>query len=84
MEEEHDAREKKSVSKKDTKTIDSQRKNSQPSSVGSGDGKNLIQYDIPNDCKLEILKLNRIEKLEEDYVLAVHPFPQMEGEMILF
>jgi hypothetical protein len=40
MEEDHDAREsKKAISKKDTKTIDSQRKISQASSVASGDGK---------------------------------------------
>jgi hypothetical protein len=31
-----------------------------------------------------MLKLNRIEKLEEDFVLVAHPFPQMEGEMLLF
>jgi hypothetical protein len=30
------------------------------------------------------LKLNKIEKLEEDYLLIAHPFPQMEGEMLLF
>ena len=28
--------------------------------------------------------MNRIEKLEEDYVLVAHPFPQLEGEMLLF
>jgi hypothetical protein len=40
MEEDHDAREsKKSVSKMNTRTIDSQRKISQASSVASGDGK---------------------------------------------
>lgn len=76
MEEDHDAREsKKTVSKKDTKTIDSQRKISQASSVASGDGKHLHQYDLPNNCKMEILKANRIEKLEEDYILVAHPFP---------
>lgn len=85
MEEDHDAREsKKAVSKKDTKTIDSQRKISQASSVASGDGKQLFQYDLPNTCKMEMLKGNRIEKLEEDYILIAHPFPQMEGEMLLF
>ena len=85
MEEDHDAREsRKTMSKKDTKTIDSQRKISQASSVASGDGKQLYQYDLPNTCKMEILKMNRIERLEEEYVLVVHPFPQMEGEMLLF
>ena len=31
-----------------------------------------------------MLKLNRIEKLDEDYVLVAHPYPQLEGEMLLF
>ena len=31
-----------------------------------------------------MLKTGRIEKLDEDYILAAHPFPQIEGEMILF
>ena len=53
MEEDHDAREsKKAVSKKGSKTIDSQRKISQASSVASGDGKQLFQYDLPNTCKM--------------------------------
>jgi len=85
MEEDHDAREsKKSLSKKDTNTIESKRKISQASSVASGDGKQLYQYDMPITCKMEMLKSNRIEKLEEDYIIAAHPFPQMEGEMLLF
>lgn len=50
----------------------------------SGDGKQEFMYDLPPTCKLEIPKLNRIEKLDEDYVLCAHPFPQMEGEMLLF
>jgi hypothetical protein len=41
-------------------------------------------YDLPNNCKLEILKANLIEKFEEEYILVAHPFPQMEGEMLLF
>ncbi len=31
-----------------------------------------------------MLKASRVEKLDEDYVLIAHPFPQMEGEMLLF
>jgi hypothetical protein len=43
-----------------------------------------FKYDLPNNCKLEIQRLNRIEKLDDDYILAAHPYPQMDGEMILF
>jgi hypothetical protein len=40
--------------------------------------------DLGYECKLEILKTNIVEELDDDYVLIAHPFPQMEGEMILF
>jgi hypothetical protein len=42
------------------------------------------KYDIPNNCKLELLKAARIQKLEENYLLMAHPYPQMEGELLLF
>lgn len=43
-----------------------------------------LKYKIDDNCKLEMLKLNRIEKLDLDYVLVAHPYPQLEGEMLLF
>lgn len=42
------------------------------------------RYQIPATCKLEILKLNKVDKLDEDYILAAHPYPQLDGEMIMF
>ena len=42
------------------------------------------KYELQEDCKLEILKLNKIEKLDDNYLLIAHPFPQIEGEMLLF
>ena len=42
------------------------------------------KYDIPNNCKLDFLKAARIQKLEENYILMAHPYPQMEGELLLF
>jgi hypothetical protein len=33
------------------------------------------EYELPMNCRLEMLKAGRIEKLEEDYVLMAHPFP---------
>lgn len=41
-------------------------------------------YDLPNDCKLEIPVKALIDTLDENYVLVAHPFPQIEGEMLLF
>ena len=53
--------------------------------MASAADKKATKYDIPVNCKQEMLKLNRIEKLEpEDYVLVAHPYPQMDGEMLLF
>jgi hypothetical protein len=77
--------EKKSVQSKKNTTYDSRfpsQRSAGQSSNGSVD-KESYKYDLPNTCKLEILKLNRIEKLEDEYVLLAHPYPQMEGEMLL-
>ena len=67
-------------------TVRSQSKFASAGSTGSkdSDDEDAWKYELQDNCKLEILKLNRIEKLEEDYVLVAHPFPQMEGEMLLF
>lgn len=31
-----------------------------------------------------MLKASRIQKFEENYLLMAHPYPQMEGELLLF
>ena len=50
-----------------------------------GDNSTFPQkYDIPNNCKLQLLKASRIQKLEENFLLMVHPYPQIEGELLLF
>lgn len=33
------------------------------------------KFVLPNSCKLEILSKNKIEKLDQDYMLMAHPFP---------
>lgn len=38
---------------------------------------------LPEECKLEILKKNIILELEENYYLIAHPFPQINGELLL-
>ena len=42
------------------------------------------KFDIPKNCKLELLKNSRIQKLEDNYILVAHPYPQLEGETLLF
>lgn len=42
------------------------------------------KYEISNECKLQFLKACRIEEMDDDYIIAVHPYPQMEGEILLF
>jgi len=42
------------------------------------------KYAISDDCKLEFLKLNKIEPMGDDYLLVSHPYPQIEGEMLIF
>lgn len=77
---------KKSISKGNYESIGSRNKlgSASGSSVAVESAKDRVKYDIPNSCKLEMLKLNRIEKLDQDYVLVAHPYPQLEGEMLLF
>jgi len=42
------------------------------------------KYAIPDDCILEFLKLNKVEPLGDDFLLCKHPYPQIEGEMIIY
>ena len=54
------------------------------SSKGGTATQGADKYDIPNNCKLDFLKAARIQKLEENYILMAHPYPQLEGELLLF
>lgn len=42
------------------------------------------EYDLPESCLLRMMKTLKIEKLDKKYVLAVHPYPIIEGEMLIF
>lgn len=57
-----------------------------PSSAGghSTGGAVDAKYNIPKNCKLEIQKESKVITLTEDFILAAHPYPQMEGELLLF
>jgi hypothetical protein len=52
---------------------------------GFGDyNRNPEAFELPNSCLLTFLKGNKIADLQKSYVLLSHPFPLMDGEMILF
>ncbi len=42
------------------------------------------KFEIPDSCFLPILKGTRIEKLEKKYHLGAHPYPTLDGQMLLF
>lgn len=42
-----------------------------------------LKYEIPDSCKVSIPKNAKIEKLEAKYLLLAHPYPAIEGEMLL-
>lgn len=57
-------------------------------SVTSGINMSLTQtnfkYDIPDSCFINMMKGVKIEKLDSKFYLVSHPFPQIEGEMLVF
>jgi hypothetical protein len=42
------------------------------------------KYDLPLNCKLQILQKSVIMKLDDNYMLVANPYPTLEGEMLLF
>lgn len=57
---------------------------SQRSRATGGSEKLEQKYDISKECKLQLFKKLRIEDLDDNYMVAAHPFPQMEGELLVF
>lgn len=41
------------------------------------------KYEVPKDCVIEFQKAARITLLDDNYALIAHPFPQIDGEMII-
>lgn len=41
------------------------------------------KYDIPKNCKLTLPGKQKVRDLEDGYALITHPYPQLEGEMLL-
>ena len=48
------------------------------------DIKDDLKFDLPETCFLIMMKGNKIAKLDKKYKLLAHPYPLLEGEMILF
>ena len=43
-----------------------------------------FKFEIPDSCKVTMMKKVLIEKLNGKYFLASHPYPKIQGEMIIF
>lgn len=46
--------------------------------------KDDYKFEIPETCYLILMKGNLIQKLHKKYQLLSHPFPLIEGELIMF
>lgn len=42
-----------------------------------------LKFEIPESCFLKYTKNTKIEKLDAKYLLLAHPYPALEGEMVL-
>lgn len=43
-----------------------------------------FKYEIPQSCYVSMMKKVLIEKMQAKWFLASHPYPRIEGEMIVF
>lgn len=74
-EEDNESREVKSTSKLTTKSTDQFRYDATHEKT---------KYELPQSCKFDILIKNKVEELDNGYILAHHPYPMVQGEMLLF
>ena len=43
-----------------------------------------FKYEIPESCHVGMMKRTLIEKLDAKYLLVAHPYPLVEGQMMIF
>ena len=43
-----------------------------------------FKFEIPESCHVGMMKKTLIEKLEAKYLLVANPYPQIEGQMMIF
>lgn len=67
------------LNKKTSKKVDDSMNKSKESIYSREDYK----FEIPDRCYLTLMKGAKIEKLFKKYSLLVHPYPKIEGEMII-
>lgn len=48
------------------------------------DKKNNYKYELPESCYINVMKSLKIDKLESKFYLVSHPYPQIEGELLIF
>jgi hypothetical protein len=60
-------------------SMESEKKSKQASREARDKGRSVSElsakYDLSAECKLELLKNARIQKLDENYLLIAHPYP---------
>lgn len=43
-----------------------------------------LKFEIPDSCHVGMMKKTLVEKLDAKYLLVANPFPQVEGQMMIF
>ena len=43
-----------------------------------------FKFEVPLSCHVSMMKKVLIEKMQAKYFLASHPYPKIEGEMVIF
>mmetsp|Transcript_21639 Transcript_21639/g.20756 ORF Transcript_21639/g.20756 Transcript_21639/m.20756 type:complete len:137 (+) Transcript_21639:354-764(+) len=83
--EEGEGQEQETIEKESLNLSKSRQKNddmnkSKESTISNTDYK----FEIPESCYMHIMKGNAIEKLTKKFYLIAHPYPLIEGEMLMF
>lgn len=43
-----------------------------------------FKFEIPDTCFISMIKKVKIEKLDAKFYLVCHPYPMIEGELLIF
>jgi|LauGreDrversion4_2_1035121.scaffolds.fasta_scaffold176584_2 hypothetical protein len=82
---EHNASEKRRRENKSSMSKGSNSRTNTANNTKDGfDLKDELKYEIPESCYQVIMKGNKIAKLDKKFKLCTHPFPILEGELIIF
>ena len=56
---------------------------SQRQTTGKAHSVSDMKHDLPKGCKLKLSAHGKVKDLDDGYMLMAHPYPQLEGEMLL-